>query len=161
MPIPPGLPLHPLIVHFPIAGAFFAAATLALAVARPRARFASATAAALLLSAAVAGGIAALATGWQWADQLAYLPGGWGPIPGPQAIEGLARRHALLAFAFVAADAIALALVLASRRRNRPPVLALLAAVLACGLVAAAGHAGGTMVYDPPMLKDAPLPATR
>ena len=161
MPIPPLLPLHPLVVHFPIAGAFFAAAALALAVARPLARSASLNAAALLLAAAVAGGTAALLTGWKWADQLAYLPGGWGPIPGPQAIEGLARQHALLAFAFVATEAIALALVFAARRRDRPPLLALVAAVLACGLVAAAGHAGGTMVHDPPVPRDAPLPAFR
>jgi uncharacterized membrane protein len=156
MPIPPALPLHPLVVHFPIAGAFFAAAALVLAFAHPKARSSSLTAAALLVGATVAGGIAALATGWQWAGQLAYLTGGWGPIPGPRAVEGLARKHALLAFSFVAVDAVALALILAARRRDRPPLLALLAVLTACGLVAAAGHVGGTMVYAVPTNEAAP-----
>lgn len=162
MPITPSLPLHPSLVHFPIAGTFFAAAALAFAVFRPRARSASLTAAALLLAAAMAGGIAAAVTGWLWADQLAYLAGGWGPIPGPKAVEGLAQQHALLAITFLAAVGIALTLALAARRRDRPPVLALLAAVLACGLVAAVGHIGGTMVHAPPApTDDAPAPTTR
>ncbi len=150
MPLPAALPLHPVVIHFPIAGAFFAAAALALAVARPSARSSSVDAAALLLAATVAGGIAALVTGWLWADQLAYLGGGWGPVPGPKAVEGLAQRHALLAFAFVAAASAALGLVVRARKREGPPVAALLAGLLACCLVAAASHLGGTMVHAPP-----------
>ena len=150
MPVSPSLPIHPVIIHFPIAASFFAAGALALGVVRPRDRAASMTAAAFLLGIAVVGGVAALVTGWLWADQLAYLAGGWGPLPGPKAVEGLARKHAFLAFAFVAAAAVALALVLRARRRDQPPWLALLAAIVACGLVAAAGHLGGTMVHAPP-----------
>jgi len=146
----PSLPIHPAIIHFPIAAAFFAAGALALGVVRPRDRAASMTAAALLLGVAVVGGVAALVTGWLWADQLAYLAGGWGPLPGPKAVEGLARTHALLAYGFVATAAVALALVLRDRRRDQPQWLALLAALVACGLVAAAGHLGGTMVHAPP-----------
>jgi hypothetical protein len=145
-------------VHFPIAGAFFAAAALAIGVARPAARSASLNAAGLLLGAAVAGGIAAAVSGWLWADQLAYLAGGWGPIPGPKAVEGLARQHALLAISFVAVASVALGFVLAARRRERPPILALFAAVLACGLVAATGHLGGTMVHAPPAPSDEAAP---
>ena len=122
----PSLPLHPAVIHFPIAAAFFAAAALALAHLRPGARAASLAAAVLLLGVAVAGGLAALVTGWRWADELAYLAGGFGPVPGPQAVEGLARR------------------------RGGSPLPALLATLLACALVGAAGHAGGTMVHRPP-----------
>ena len=162
MPSPASIPLHAVAVHFPIAGAFFAAAALAIGVARSSARSASLNTAALLLVATLAGGITAVVTGWLWADQLAYLAGGWGPIPGPMAVEGLARQHALLALAFVSVASVALALTLAARKRERPPVLALFAAVLACGLVAAAGHLGGTMVHAPPAPKDeASAPAAR
>ncbi len=146
----PALPLHPAVVHFPVAGAFFAAGALALAVARPAHRRASLAGAALLLGAAVAGGLAALVTGWQWADQLAYLAGGWGPLPGPKAVEGLALRHSLLALAAVVAAALALGLALVARKREGSPLPALLAALLACALVAATGHVGGTMVHAPP-----------
>lgn len=144
------LPLHPAVVHFPVAGAFFAAGALALAVWKPAHRHASLTGAALILASAVAGGLASLATGWQWADQLAYLAGGWGPIPGPKAVEGLAQRHALLALAAVVAAALALGLTLVARRRQGTPVPALLAALLSCALMAATGHVGGTMVHAPP-----------
>lgn len=146
----PSLPLHPAVIHFPIAAAFFAAAALALAHFRPGARAASLSAAALLLSVAVAGGLAALVTGWRWADELAYLAGGWGPLPGPKAVEGLAQRHALLGLASVVTAAVALALVVRARRREAPPALALLAALLASALVGATGHVGGTMVHNPP-----------
>ena len=57
------LPLHPAVIHFPIAAAFFAAAALALAHLRPGARAASLAAAVLLLGVAVAGGLAAFVTG--------------------------------------------------------------------------------------------------
>ncbi len=147
----PSLPIHPVMAHFPIAAAFFAAGALALGLLRPAARPAFLAGAALLLSVAVAGGIAATVSGWLWADQLAYLAGGWDPLPGPKAVEGLARDHALLALGFVAAAAVALVLVLRARRRNDSPLLALLAALLACGLVAATGHLGGTMVHAPPV----------
>ena len=162
MPVPPSLPLHPVVIHFPIAGAFFAAAALALAVARRSARPSCMDAAALLLTATVAGGLASLVTGYLWADQLAYLAGGWGPIPGPKAVEGLAQRHALLAFAFVLAASLALGLVLRARKREDPPVAALVAGLLACALVGAAGHLGGTMVHaPPPPAEDAGSPTAR
>lgn len=144
------LPLHPAVVHFPVAGAFFAAGALALALWKPVHRLAALAGAALLLAATVAGGVAALVTGWRWADQLAYLAGGWGPIPGPKAVEGLAQRHALLALGAVAAAALAFGLALAARRRGGSPVPALLAALLACALMGATAHAGGTMVHAPP-----------
>ena len=151
MPGPNALPLHPAVVHFPIAGAIFAAAALLLAVASPRARSAGVTSAALLLAAAIGGGLAALVTGYFWADQQGYLAGGWGPIPGPKAVEGLAQRHALLALAAVLLMAISLVLALKSRRRGDTPILALLVALLASALVAATGHVGGTMVHAPPV----------
>jgi uncharacterized membrane protein len=144
------LPLHPAVIHFPVAGAFFAAGALALALWRPAHRSASLAGAALLLATTVAGGLAALLTGWRWADQLAYLAGGWGPIPGPKAVEGLAQRHALLALAAVVAAALALALALVARRREASPLPALLAALLSSALMAATGHVGGTMVHAPP-----------
>jgi uncharacterized membrane protein len=153
MPNPASLPLHAVVIHFPIAGAFFAGAALALGLFRPSARPSSLNAAALLLAATMAGGLAALVTGWLWADQLAYLAGGWGPIPGPKAVEGLARLHAILAFTFVSTASVALGLVLRARKRDRPPVAALLAAFLACCLVAAVSHLGGTMVHAPPAPK--------
>ncbi|MBK8596256.1 MAG: hypothetical protein IPN83_11875 [Holophagales bacterium] len=146
----PVLPLHPAVVHFPVAGVFFAAGALALAAGRPAHRRACLAGAALLLAAAVAGGLAALVTGWQWADQLAYLAGGWGPIPGPRAVEGLAQRHALLALAAVATAALALGLTLVARKREGSPLPPLLAALLSCALIAATGHVGGTMVHAPP-----------
>ena len=150
MPGPPTLPIHPAIIHFPIAGVFFAAGALLLSVVRPSTRDASLMGAILLLGAALTGGVAALVTGYLWADQLAYLAGGWGPIPGPKALEGLAPRHALLAFSTFLVAAIGLALSLLARRRRTSPVPALLAAVLACALAAATGHVGGTMVHAPP-----------
>ena len=159
MPIPPSLPLHPIVIHFPIAGTFFAAAALGIGIVRPAARPASLNTAALLLGAALLGGAAALASGWWWADQLGYLSGGWGPIPGPRALEGLAQRHAALGFSFVATDAAALGLTLVAHRRDRPPFLALGAIVVACLLVAATGHLGGTMVYAAPAPSDDISPA--
>jgi uncharacterized membrane protein len=146
----PELPIHPAVVHFPVAGAFFAAGALALGLLRPAHRAAAHPGAILLLAATVAGGLAALLTGWRWADALAYLAGGWGPIPGPAAVEGLARRHALLAFAAVAAAALALGLALRARKGERPLLPALLAALLCCALMAGTGHVGGTMVHAPP-----------
>jgi uncharacterized membrane protein len=144
------LPIHPAIVHFPVAGSFFAAGALALALWKPAHRLAALAGASLLLAATVVGGLAAAFTGWRWADQLAYLAGGWGPIPGPKAVEGLAQRHALVALAAIAVAALALALTLASRRREGAPMAALLAALLSCALMAATGHIGGTMVHAPP-----------
>lgn len=156
MPGLTGLPIHPSLVHFPIAGAFFAAAALALATLRPADRAPALTASVLLLSATVAGALAAAFTGWLWADKLAYLAGGWGPIPGPKAVEGLARRHALLALMFFAAAATALVLALRARRKGGSPVPALLVALLTCALVAATGHIGGTMVHAPPVPDEGP-----
>jgi len=144
------VPIHPALVHFPVAGVFFAAGALALGLFRPAQRAAALAGAALLLAAAVAGGLAAALTGWRWADELAYLSGGWGPLPGPKAVEGLALRHALLGLAAVAAAALALGLTLLARRREGSPAPALLAALLACTLMAATGHVGGTMVHAPP-----------
>lgn len=144
------LPIHPAVVHFPVAGTFFAAGALALALWKPAHRAAALAGAALLLAAAVAGGLAAAFTGWRWADQLAYLAGGWGLIPGAKAVEGLAQRHALVALAAVAAAALALGLALVARKREGSPLPALLAALLASALMAAAGHVGGTMVHAPP-----------
>ena len=146
----PTLPLHPAVVHFPVAGAFFAAGALALALWKPAQRASALAGAALLLAATVAGGLAAAVTGWFWADELAYLSGGWGPIPGPKAVEGLAQRHALVALAAVVTAALALGLALAARRREGSPAPALIAALLACALMAATGHIGGTMVHAPP-----------
>ncbi len=154
MPAVPPLPLHPAIIHFPIAGAFFAAGALLLSVFRPSARDTSLVAALLLLGATLAGGVAALVTGYFWADQLAYLAGGWGPIPGPKAVEGLARQHALLAFSFLLVATIGLALSLLAWRKRTSPVPALLASLVACALAAATGHIGGTMVHAPPPPKD-------
>ena len=151
-----GLPIHPSLVHFPIAGAFFAAAALALATFRPEDRAPALTASVLLLSATVSGALAAALTGWLWADKLAYLAGGWGPIPGPKAVEGLARKHALLALTFLAAAVTALVLALRARRKGGSTVPALLAALLACALVAATGHIGGTMVHAPPIPDEGP-----
>lgn len=144
------VPIHPAVVHFPVAGVFFAAGALLIALLRPAHRGPALAGAALLLVAALAGGIAASLTGWRWADGLAYLAGGWGPVPGPEAVAGLARRHALLAFAAVAATALALGLALAARRRGGSVIPALLATLLACALTAATGHVGGTMVHAPP-----------
>lgn len=144
------LPLHPAVIHFPVAGSFFAAGALALGLWKPAHRPAALAGAALLLAATVAAGLAALITGWHWADQLAYLAGGWGPIPGPKAVEGLAQRHALLALGAVAAVALALVLALFARKRGGSPLPALLAALLSCALMVATGHAGGTMVHAPP-----------
>jgi uncharacterized membrane protein len=144
------LPLHPVVVHFPVAGVFFAAGALALGLWKPAHRPAALAGAALLLGASIAGGLAAAVTGWRWADQLAYLAGGWGPIPGPKAVEGLAQRHALLALSAVAAAALAFALTLAARKRERALLPALLAALLTCALMGATGHVGGTMVHAPP-----------
>lgn len=150
----PALPFHPFVVHFPVAATFFAAGALVLALLRPGARSACLSAAALLLVVSVAGGLAGIVTGWLWADQLAYLAGGTGPIPGPTAVEGLARRHALAAVGFVAAAIVALALVLRARRRDEPFRAALLVTLLACALVGVAGHLGGTMVHAPPAPAD-------
>lgn len=144
------VPIHPAVVHFPVAGVFFAAGGLVLALLRPAQRSAALAGSALLLGAAVAGGLAAALTGWRWADELAYLAGGFGPVPGPQAVEGLAQRHALLGFAAVAAAALGLGLALLARRRGASPLPALLATLLACALMAATGHVGGTMVHAPP-----------
>lgn len=146
-----GVPLHPAVVHFPVAGVFFAAGALLLALLKPAQRAAALSGAALLLAAAIAGGLAAAVTGWRWADELAYLAGGWGPIPGPKAVEGLAQRHALVALGALAVAALALGLVLLARRRGTSPLPALLAALLACALMAATGHIGGTMVHAPPL----------
>ena len=146
----PELPIHPAVVHFPVAGAFFAAGALALGLWKPDRKAPALAGAALLLGATVAGGLAALLTGWRWADALAYLAGGWGPIPGPKAVEGLARKHALLALAAVAAAALALGLALLARKGDGSLLPAFLATLLACALMAATGHIGGTMVHAPP-----------
>lgn len=153
------LPLHPSLVHFPIAGAFFAAVALAIATLRRADRGPALTASVLLLSATVAGALAAAYAGWIWADKLAYLAGGWGPIPGPLAVMGLARKHALLALTFLTAAVAALVLALRARLKGGSPAPALLAALLAAALVTVTGHVGGTMVYAPQLPDERPAKA--
>jgi uncharacterized membrane protein len=145
-----GVPMHPAVVHFPIAAAVFAVAALAGAVLQRSKRTAWLDGAALILAAGVLAAPLAAFTGRQLADAQGYLGAAGALLPQAGVFGGLPRLHAILALAGSAALLAALALTLVARKRSGAPVPALLAAFVAAALIGSAGHIGGTMVHAPP-----------
>lgn len=150
-----GVPLHPVVIHFPIAGAIFGTVALLGALFQEARRKAWLDGAALLLLSALLAAPVAFVTGRAWADSEGYLAGG-GILPGRTVFAGLPWLHAVLALSASAVVALTLALTQRTRKSGGSPLLPLLAALLASGLMAAAGHIGGTMVHAPPPATAAP-----
>lgn len=147
-----GVPLHPAIVHFPVAGSVFAALALGAGLSRSGPdRAVWRDGASLLLAATLLGQIAAAVSGHFWADGLGLLPGG-GLLPSAATLDGFLRRHVLLSLgAFVAT---ALALALARRAVRHPGAFAWASAwaALAATLLLLTAHHGGVMVYTKPLV---------
>lgn len=124
------IPLHAVLVHFPVAG-WTAATVLAVLAAAGNG---SALAAAALYCNGVALLIGAMAMGAGALDFAA--------LPGKQAIRDQAARHMLLA-----AGAWTLYLVTALLQVKALPVAAAVTSVVALAVLTGAGHAGARLVY--------------
>ena len=129
---------HPAFVHLPIAASLLLVPGLALWIWKGE-RWRSACR--LLAWAALAGGLAAMASGLLWARAMDLIPAG-AFLP---ARSGLLTTHETLAACGLLPGLLSLFLV----ERARPRV-ALVAAVAWAALWGAAGHAGGRMVFPEP-----------
>lgn len=144
--------LHPLVVHFPIAllvaAVVFEVSTILIRGERKRPSPAG-------LACATAGAIGAVAAAWFGWINAELEPHGRG-------VAGLMEVHRWLgvATAGIAAAAVVAALVGAAGKSRVMTGLYRVALVLAAGLVAAAGHWGGTMVYGEGYLTEALFPRT-
>ena len=130
-----GLPLHPSIIHFPIALAVVGAlAEVAyLAVRRPWLKFM----APILLTIALLG-----ATGAYFSGQAAEDPAEHQGVP-----ESEIESHQQAGIIAFVAIGLAALLSWATRPKNGPTYIAALMALIAAGLVLYAGHKGGRLVY--------------
>lgn len=130
-----GLPLHPSIIHFPIALAVVGAlAELAyLAIRRPWLKFMGP----ILLTLALLG-----ATGAYFSGQAAEDPAEHQGVP-----ESDIESHQQAGIIAFVAIGLAALLSWATRPKNSPTYIAALMAVIAAGLVLYAGHKGGRLVY--------------
>jgi len=143
-----GLPLHPAVVHFPLAGSVFAALLLAIGLRDHGKGLAYLNAAIPVLVVTLLSVPLAIWTGHAWAEASGLLPdGGW--LPAASVLKGFLRRHVLLASAGSACLLITLPLAIAARNRRLTAALALVSALLGAGLLSAAGHQGGMMVHRP------------
>lgn len=145
--MPEVLPLHPALVHFPVAATVLAAGALLAGAARSAsARAAWLDRATFLLAIAVLSTPVAIASGRQWSGALHQWTGS-SLLPPVDVEDGLLLRHVLgaaLTFVFAFAGLI---LALASRS-GRAPFWSV--ALVACSAAAAAGltaHIGGSMVF--------------
>ena len=130
-----GLPIHPSVVHFPIALAVVGAlAEVAyLAIRRPWLRFMGP----ILLTLALLGATGAYFTG-NAAEDAAEHQG----VP-----EGDVESHQQAGIIAFAAIGLAALLSWATRPKNGPTHVAALAALIAAGLTIFAAHKGGQLVY--------------
>lgn len=132
-------PLHPAIVHFPIA---LAVAALALELAgRATRRAAAADAGAWLIVLAAAGGVAAFLTGGMARDE-AVVPGAAVELLDVHEDLGRVAMVALLVLA-----AVRVALARSHRYRGAAAWCYLAGLALAAALVLRTGHLGGQMVF--------------
>lgn len=147
-----GVPLHPALVHFPVAGSVFAALALGVGLSRSGLdRAVWRDGASLLLAAALLGQIAAAVSGHFWADGLGLLPAG---------VSFPARKRSTASCEGTCSSASALS----SRRLSRSPsrgarcgvpgsfAWASAWAALAAALLLTAAHHGGVMVYTKPLV---------
>jgi uncharacterized membrane protein len=142
-----GLPVHPALVHLPVASTLLAAASAFVGLARGRARqteWMDRTTS--LLFVAVVTTPAALLSGRVWSRSLGLWTGSsW--LPPADAEEGLLRRHVLAAVVTMALAFWGLLLALAARRGHIaywPLILIVSATAVAAGFTA---HVGGAMVF--------------
>ena len=142
-----GLPLHPALVHFPVAATVLAAGALLAGAARSgSARAPWLDRATFLLATAVLSTPAAIASGRAWSGTL-RLWSGFSLLPPLDAEDGLLRRHVLGAVLTLVLAFVALILALASRsgRASLWPVVFVSAAAAAAACLTA--HVGGTMAF--------------
>lgn len=148
-----GLPLHPAVVHFPIAGSVFAAVALAVAggltaTGRAEASGPWRRAGLLLLLVALLATPVTIWSGRGLAISLDDMNEG-SLLPKRTAEEGVLYKHALSAGATAVALLAASILAYASRSTEKPVLPAAAAALLAAVLMSYTGHLGGTMVFKP------------
>lgn len=128
---------HPAFVHLPIAASLLLPIPLALALKRPGWIPASR----LLAWAGLAGGVAAVLSGFLWARSMDLIaPGAFMP-----ARSGLIATHEGLALSGLGAGCVALMLMEGKRIRS-----ALVLALVWAALWGATGHWGGRMVFPDP-----------
>ncbi len=148
-----GLPVHPAVVHFPIAASLFAAAALVVAAGLTLKGGAEASrpwrmAGLLLLAVAL---LATPLTIWSGRGLAVSLDdmGSGSLLPKKDAEDGVLYRHALSAGAATLVLLAAFLLAYAGRDPKKPVLPAAAAALLAAALMGYTGHLGGTMVFKP------------
>ncbi len=147
MPELGGVPVHPLLAHFPIAAAVFGAAAFLVAALRSD-EAGWRTGGMLLLALALLLLPVMILTGRVWGLGLGMLrEGAW--LPGASVENGVFRSHVLLATAGGLAAIAAFPLAVRARDPRRSAVPALLACAVVAALLVAAGHQGGRMVHRP------------
>jgi uncharacterized membrane protein len=145
--MPDALPLHPALVHFPVAATVLAAGAALAAAVRPRTELREwLDRTSFLLGSAVASTPAAIVSGRAWSRSLGlWAAPSWLP---PAAVEdGLLRRHVLAAVLTMALASCALLLSLFARRGRLPlwPVVLVVSSSAAAACLTA--HVGGGMVF--------------
>ena len=141
------LPLHPALVHFPVAATVLAAAALLAGAARSgSARAPWLDRATFLLGTAVLSTPAAIASGRLWSGTL-HLWTGPALLP-PAAVEdGLLLRHVLGAASTLVLAFLGLVLALASRSGRAPFWSVVLVACAAASAACLTAHVGGSMAF--------------
>jgi uncharacterized membrane protein len=140
-----GVPVHPAVIHLPIAATLLAAGAVVLGR-LTKAQKEWLDRATLLLFVAVVTTPVAMLSGRSWSRSLGLWTGSsW--LPAADVEEGLLRRHVLGAAVTMALAAVALLVALAARR-GRVPYWALILVVSACAIAAGiTGHIGGDMAF--------------
>ncbi len=142
-----GTPIHPGLVHFPIAGTIFAVLALLIALKRPDPeRRAWRDGGTLLLLAALLSTPLVVLSGRGWAASKGHLPEG-ALLPPPEILEGALRQHAILANVGATLLAGAFAAAVLARRGRSPLWLAAVLSVAAAAVIAYTSHIGGLMVH--------------
>ena len=140
------LPLHPALIHFPVAATVLAAGAAIAGVLRPGERREWLDRTTLLLASAVAATPAAMISGRAWSRSLGlWATAAW--LPPGDVEDGLLRRHVLAAVLTMALASCALLLSFFARRGRLPlwPVVLVVSASAAAACLTA--HVGGGMVF--------------
>jgi uncharacterized membrane protein len=142
-----GVPLHPLLAHFPIAAAVFAAMAFLVAVLRPE-EGAWRNGGTLLLAVALLLVPLMVLTGRAWGLGLGMLrEGAW--LPDASVEGGVFRSHVLLGTAGGLAALAAFPIAWRGRDPRGSALTAFVASATVAALLLAAGHQGGRMVHRP------------
>jgi uncharacterized membrane protein len=146
-PLQESLPLHPALVHFPVAATVLAAgALLACATRSGSERAPWLDRATFLLATAVLSTPAAMASGRLWSGTL-HLWTGSSLLPPLDVEDGLLRRHVLGAALTLVLAFVGFILALATRSGRAPLWPVVLVAFAAAALACLTAHVGGAMAF--------------